>query len=154
MNRSWTLNAGSAGHCPADYAATLLRLSLGTMYLAHAGLKLWVFTLAGTAAFFRSFGFPGWSAYGVFAAEVVGGVLLLAGWRTRAVSLALVPVLLGAIWVHSGNGWVFTSTGGGWEYPALLVAISLVQSLLGDGAFAASGKLLSRVDPRAQLIEG
>ena len=113
MNRSMTLNARSAGHSPADYAATLLRLSLGTMYLAHAGLKLWVFTLAGTAAFFTSFGFPGWSAYGVFAAEVVGGVLLLAGWRTRAVSLALIPVLLGAIWVHSGNGWVFTSTGGG-----------------------------------------
>jgi putative oxidoreductase len=30
----------------------LLRLSLGLMYLAHAGLKFFVFTLPGTVQFF------------------------------------------------------------------------------------------------------
>jgi putative oxidoreductase len=120
----------------APYAATLLRVSLGTMFIAHALLKLMVFTLPGTAQFFASIGFPGWTAYPVFAAELLGGVLLLAGYRTRAVALALVPVLLGATYVHAGNGWLFTANGGGWEYPLFLTAAAVVQALLGDGAYA------------------
>ena len=41
------------------YAATLLRISLGTMFVAHALLKYFVFTLPGTAQFFESLGLPG-----------------------------------------------------------------------------------------------
>jgi len=120
----------------ATYAATVLRIALGVMYLAHAGLKLFVFTLAGTAKFFASVGFPGWSAYGVFGAEAAAGILLVVGWRTRWVTLALIPVLLGALTVHWGNGWVFTAPGGGWEYPLFLAVVSVASALLGDGAFA------------------
>jgi putative oxidoreductase len=54
------------------------------------------------------------------------------------VSLALIPILIGATWVHIGNGWVFSAANGGWEYPVFLIAVSLVQSLLGDGAYAFS----------------
>ena len=93
----------------ADYAALLLRVSLGTMFVAHALLKYFVFTLPGTAQFFQSIGLPGVLGYVTFGAELVGGILLIAGVRTRLVSLALVPVLLGATWAHSGNGWLFTS---------------------------------------------
>ena len=42
----------------APYAALLLRVSLGALFLAHAGLKLFVFTPAGTAQFFGSVGLP------------------------------------------------------------------------------------------------
>jgi len=52
------------------------------------------------------------------------------------VALALIPILLGATWVHIGNGWVFSAANGGWEYPVFLIAASLVQSLLGDGKYA------------------
>jgi len=45
-------------------------------------------------------------------------------------------VLLGALWVHIGNGWVFSAPNGGWEYPAFLVVIAAAVALLGDGAFA------------------
>ena len=38
--------------------------------------------------------------------------------------------------VHLGNGWVFSAPNGGWEYPAFLAMASLVQALLGDGAYA------------------
>ncbi len=120
----------------ADLAGLVLRLALGVMYLAHAGLKLFTFTLPGTAQFFASVGFPGWAAYVVFTVEVVGGIALLAGWRTRTVAAALIPVLAGAAWVHWPNGWVFTAQGGGWEYPVFLIVASLAQILLGDGAFA------------------
>ena len=114
----------------------LLRTALGVMYLAHAGLKLFVFTLPGTAQFFSSVGLPGGLAYAVFAAELLGGMLLLAGVYPRQVALALLPVLLGAAWVHAPNGWVFNAAGGGWEYPAFLAVASLVLWLSGDGAFA------------------
>ena len=54
-------------------AALLLRLSLGTMFVAHALLKYFVFTLPGTAQFFESLGLPGFLGYATFAAELVGG---------------------------------------------------------------------------------
>lgn len=115
--------------------AALLRVTLGVMYLAHSVvLKLFTFGLAGTAGYFASIGLPGSLAYVVFAAEAIGGALLLANVATGWVSLALIPVLAGAFWVHAGNGWVFSAAGGGWEYPLFLMLVSLVVALR---AFAA-----------------
>ena len=120
----------------APYAAFVLRITLGAMFIAHAGLKYFVFTLPGTAQFFQSLGLPAALAYLTFAAELAGGVFILAGVGTRWVAAALVPILLGATWAHAGNGWLFTSPNGGWEYPAFLSAAAFVQALLGDGKFA------------------
>lgn len=121
----------------APLAAFLLRIALGTMFLAHSlVLKLFVFTLPGTAGFFASLGLPGWSAYLVFAAEAVGGLMLLLGVQARWVALALVPILAGATWAHWGNGWMFGYPNGGWEYPLYLTLLAFAQFLLGDGAFA------------------
>jgi putative oxidoreductase len=121
---------------PAALGATLLRVALGSMWIAHALLKLLVFTLPGTAQFFASVGYPGALAYPVFAAELLGGIALVAGVYARQVSLLLVPVMLAATRVHLPNGWVFTAPGGGWEYPLFLTVASLAQWLVGDGAFA------------------
>jgi len=120
----------------APYAALLLRLSLGVMFIAHALLKLVVFTLPGTVKFFETLGYPGFLAYVVFGAELVGGALLVLGVYTRWVSLALIPILIGAAMVHIPNGWVFSAPNGGWEYPVFLAIASAVQALLGDGALA------------------
>ena len=120
----------------APYAATLLRVTLGAMFIAHALLKILVFTVPGTAKFFVSVGFPEWTAYAVIAAELGGGIALVLGVYTRAVAIALIPVLLGALYVHSGNGWLFTAKNGGWEYPLFLTIAAAVQALLGDGAYA------------------
>lgn len=113
---------------------TVLRVSLGVMWIAHALLKLFVFTLPGTVQYFVSIGFPGFLAYPVFAAELLGGIALLLGVYARQVALALVPVMAVATWVHVPNGWVHTSVGGGWEYPVFLIAASIALWLLGDGA--------------------
>lgn len=112
----------------------VLRVSLGVMWIAHALLKQLVFTLPGTAQYFESIGFPGLLAYPVFAVELLGGIALLLGFYARQVALALVPVMVVAAWVHAPNGWVHTSTGGGWEYPVFLIAASIALWLLGDGA--------------------
>jgi putative oxidoreductase len=119
-----------------DYGATLLRVSLGVMWMAHALLKWLVFSLPGTAQFFESVGFPGWMAYPVFVFELLGGLMLVLGVYARQVALALVPIMLAAAWVHLPNGWVHTSKGGGWEYPVFLVLASLALWLIGDGALS------------------
>ena len=120
----------------SDYAALVLRIGLGTMFIAHGLLKVFVFTLPGTVGFFEQVGFPGWAAYVVTYAEIGGGVLLLAGIGVRIVSLALISVLAGALAVHFGSGWVFSNPNGGWEYPAFLIVASLAQALLGPGKFS------------------
>lgn len=133
----------------APYAALVLRVSLGVMFIAHALLKYSVFTLPGTAQFFASLGLPGSLAYFVFWAELIGGLLILAGVYARWVSAALVPILLGALWAHAGNGWLFSAPNGGWEYPAFLAAVAIAQTLLGDGALALSRAFSAR-KPQAQ----
>lgn len=123
-------------HKTSDYAALLLRLSLGGMFLAHGLLKILVFTLPGTAGFFESVGFPGWAAYIVAPAELLAGLALIAGFQTRWVALAGIPILLGALAVHAGNGWSFTNAKGGWEFPLYLVITTVVVALLGGGRIA------------------
>jgi putative oxidoreductase len=124
---------------PEAYGILLLRVSLGLMFIAHSLVLKWLtFTLAGTAQYFESLGLPTTLAYATFWAELVGGVLLVLGVQSRWVALALLPVLVGALWVHAGNGWVFSGAGGGWEYPLYLIVLSVAQALLGDGAHALS----------------
>ena len=132
MNTSVSSNMSSA----ADYGITVLRVSLGIMWVAHALLKLFVFTLPGTAQFFQSVGFAGFLAYPVFAIELLGGIALVLGIYARQASLLLIPIMAVATSVHIGNGWVFTSKGGGWEYPVFLISASIALWLAGDGALS------------------
>ncbi len=121
----------------APYAAFLLRVGLGVITLAHAALKIFVFTPAGTAHFFVSLGLPSELAYLTMLVEVVAGTALILGVYARVAAIALLPVLIGAIVsVHAANGWLFTDKGGGWEYPAFWALALVVQALLGDGVWA------------------
>jgi putative oxidoreductase len=121
----------------APYAAALLRVALGLLFLAHAGLKIFVFTPAGTAQFFGSLGLPPALAYLVIAVETVGGLALILGLYSRVAALALIPGMLGAIvTVHGPAGFFFNNPHGGWEYPALWIVCLIAVSLLGDGALA------------------
>jgi len=119
----------------AVYGATVLRIALGVIFLAHSAyLKIFVFTIPGTVGFFESLGLPALLAYAVLAVEVIGGLLLVAGVAVREAATALAVVALGATWAHSGAGWLFSNEGGGWEYPLFLAVASAVQALLGPGA--------------------
>ena len=121
---------------PDDTGRLVLRLALGTMWLSHGlVLKLLTFGIAGLAGWLESVGLPAAMAWPLTLAEIVGGVLILAGWHGRAVSTLLLPILLGATWIHAGNGWAFTSANGGWEYPVFLAFASVTHVLLGDGAY-------------------
>lgn len=129
----------------APYGITLLRVSLGILFLAHGLLKVFVFTLPGTAQFFQSVGLPGFMAYIVTPVEVIGSLMLIAGLYSRWVAIALFPILLVAtVKVHGASGWLFTNEGGGWEFPAFFAVATVVQFLLGDGAFGLTSRLTSR----------
>jgi len=118
------------------YATLLLRLSLGLMFIAHGLLKVLVFTPAGTVGYFASLGIPEAFAWLTMAAELGGGLLLILGVQVRWVALLQLPVIVGALVVHAGNGWLFSSANGGWEFPAFWVVAQLVMALLGDGPYS------------------
>ncbi|MBX9752394.1 MAG: DoxX family protein [Roseococcus sp.] len=134
------------------YAALLLRLSLGTILLAHgAWLKLGVFGLAGTMGYFGSIGYP--PVFGALVAfgETAAGLALITGVLLRPAALLSLPILIGATLAHAGNGWLFSAPNGGWEFPAFLTLAMLVQAGLGAGAHALDlGRLLGRTPVASQ----
>lgn len=129
-------DAVRAAESRADIAAFILRLGFGSLILAHGLIKLFVFTLAGTVGFFESVGVPGWAAYPVTFGEIAAGAAILAGVFVRTAAIALLPILIGALLTHLPAGFLFSNPNGGWEFPAFLALIAVVQAVLGAGAFA------------------
>lgn len=119
----------------SPYAVLLLRWCLGAMFIAHALLKVRVFTIPGTVKYFQSLGLPGWVAYVSIVVEFGGAAALILGVWPRVVALLLVPLIVGTIVsVHGKKGWLFSNPDGGWEYPAFWAAALFAVFLLGDGA--------------------
>ena len=138
----------------APYGAFILRIALGVMFIAHAYLKIAVFTVPGFANYLAQVGFPAFLAWPIILAELVGGFAILAGFHARVVTLALLPILLGALLVHAPNGWVFNAPNGGWEYPAFLALAAAVHVMIGDGVFAVKSVALpagSVASPRPRI---
>jgi putative oxidoreductase len=119
-----------------DLAALVLRLTLGTVLVAHGLMKVIVFTPAATVAFFEKIGLPGPLASVTIVAELVAGAALIVGYRTRVFALAVAPILFGSAYPHLANGWVFSAPGGGWEYSIFLGFVAIAAALLGDGRYA------------------
>lgn len=126
------------------YGAFVLRVSLGSMWIAHALLKWFVFTIPGFAGWLAAHGISPGFAWPVFILELVGGLAILLGIYGRYAALLLIPIIMVAAWTHLPNGWLHTSEGGGWEYPVFLLMVSLAVGLNGDGAFA--------LKPRRELV--
>ena len=126
----------STPNTQAAYAALILRVSLGVMFLAHASLKLFVFTLPGTVQFFESIGYPRLSRLSRGVRRIVRRIALIAGFQVRAVAALLIPIMIGATLQHLPAGWLFSSPNGGWEFPAFWTVTLVVQALLGAGAHA------------------
>lgn len=121
----------------APYGVLLLRVSLGILFLAHAALKIFVFTVPGFVGYFAALGLPAIAAYAVLALETFGGLSLVLGVYASWAALPLAAEMLGTIvFVHGANGWLFTNRGGGWEYPAFWAVALVALHLLGDGALA------------------
>ena len=69
----------------APYAALLLRVSLGSLFLAHGLLlKVFTFTIPGTVGFFQASATRASSPIWSSPAKSVGGLALILGVWTRA----------------------------------------------------------------------
>jgi putative oxidoreductase len=119
----------------APYAALLLRLVLGTLFVLHL---YWKFTIRGFDAWLTGLhdaGYPLPVVIYVLCAEFAGALLLIPGILTRWVSLFAVPLMVGAaqFWLVR-KGFYFTVAGA--ELPMLWGFALIVQALLGNGAYA------------------
>ena len=131
-----------------NHGAFLTRITLGSILLAHAALKVFVFTVPGTVGYFESLGLPAVAAYLTIFGEIAGGTALILGIYPRLVALLSLPILVGATWAHLGNGWVFSNAGGGWEFPVLLIVLAVIVAIQGAGSFAIKQlPLLDRLIP-------
>jgi putative oxidoreductase len=121
----------------ASYAALLLRLTLGTMFILHlywkfavrpGGVHSWWTNL-------RAAGYPTVVIVYVLSAEFAGALLLIPGVATRWVSLYALPFMIGAaqFWLVR-TGFFFTVSGA--ELPLVWSIMLVLQALLGDGACA------------------
>jgi putative oxidoreductase len=115
---------------------TLLRLIVGTTFIAHGATKLFGSGVAGTAGFLGTIGVPmaNLMAPVLIATELGGGILLVLGLLTRWVSLPLAFTMVVAIaTVHLQHGFFLPR---GYEFALLLGVGSLTLALQGAGAFA------------------
>ena len=114
---------------------SIIRIHLGVILLAHGWLKVYVFTVLGTVDYFSSIGLFPIIAYLVIFGELVGGLALLLGIQTRLAASLTVPILFGAAVMNSGNGWLHSAPGGGWEYAASLTIIACAIAISGSGQY-------------------
>lgn len=121
----------------APYAALLLRVTLGLLFLAHLYLKFEILP-GGLDAWWSSLlasGYPRIVPWYAISAEFAGALLLIPGIYTRWVSLYALPLMIGAsqFWLVR-KGFYFTAAGA--ELPLTWSSMLIVQALLGDGAYA------------------
>lgn len=119
------------------YGLLILRLAMGILFIAHSGLKIFVFTPAGTVKFFAALGLPPGMAYFIIILEGVGGIALVLGVYARWFAIPLLGDLIASIVLVSfHHGFWFSDKGGGWEFPALWAAGLIALILAGEGAWA------------------
>jgi Predicted membrane protein len=131
---------------PTTAAPLVLRLALGSVFVAHGGQKLFGWWgghgFDNTAKFFESqLGLsPGWlHASLAGGGEFFGGLLLLFGLLTRFAAAQAAVIMAVAIWtVHRS---AFFSDKGGMEFPLTLLLIAVALALTGGGALSVDAHL-------------
>jgi putative oxidoreductase len=119
----------------APYGLFVLRLAIGIDWLVHAFLKTSRGMHTHEALLARN-GITPLLAWPTFSLEVVGGLCIVLGIYSRQWAAFLLIFLGVVVWIKWPVGWVYSSTGGGWEYPFFWLMAQLAFVLLGDGAFA------------------
>jgi putative oxidoreductase len=107
------------------------RLALGIIMVAHGYHKVFG-GLHHHVQFVASLGMPAWLGYVSTFAEFLGGILILAGFFTRAAAFAIFIDLAVAIWkVHWHNGLMGSSDRPGYEFPLAAAALAFVLIFFG-----------------------
>ncbi|RXZ82623.1 DoxX family protein [Paenibacillaceae bacterium] len=123
--------------------ATIMRVSLGIIFLAH-GIAKFQMGLSNVAGWFDSLGIPSFLGYVVAILEVVGGIALIVGLGTRIFSVGLIAIMLGAIIVVKlPVGLLGNADMGGFELDLALLVL-LVYFVFGDDSGFGVDQLFGR----------
>ncbi|CAM4136639.1 DoxX [Bacillus manliponensis] len=103
----------------------IIRFVLGLTFFMH-GLTKFQSGIENIAGWFTSIGLPGFLAYGVATAEVVGGVCLIIGFGVRYIGLLFALIMVGAIVkVKWSAGLLGDGKNAGYELDLTLLAMGL-----------------------------
>ena len=123
-----------------DLGKLFLRLAVGGMMLFH-GLSKLLHGIGWMPPMLQMHGIPGWLAYGVFVAEIIAPLLILAGWKTRLLALTVIFDMIMAVWLEFRDR-IFTvkPVGGGWtlELEMFFLIGALVLFFIGSGKYSVS----------------
>ena len=128
--------------------ATVLRIMLGVVYIAHGYYVYDVITSDALSAMItKRLGLPvgDFAAAYLLGAHLVGGVMLILGIFTRFAAMANLPIMIAAVLLfHFDQGFflrgVITDVArgkadvAGYEYALFVLAATLAQCFLGTGA--------------------
>jgi putative oxidoreductase len=133
----------------SDYGITVLRVTLGVIFVLHGYLSFFVFTPAGVTAFNASKGIPmpAITAWFVIFGHFVGGAMLAVGLLARLGALVHIVIMGGAVFfVHLAEGFFMhgivvdaaagKATAGGYEYALTLLMSSIAILISGSGPLA------------------
>jgi putative oxidoreductase len=112
-----------------------LRWVIGMVFIMHGGQKIFVKGLPAVAGFLGSVGIapPAFWAFVLTAAEVGGGILLIAGAFTRLAALSLgVTMVVAIASVLWAKGFFLP----GYEFALTLLGATLALALTGPGRYA------------------
>lgn len=123
----------------ASAGTLIIRIVLGIVFLAH-GLDKFSSGIGNIEGFFQSIGIPAFMASIVAVIEIVGGIALILGLATRAVSVILGIVLIVAILqAKLGAGFL-----GGYELDLALLAMAAHLALSGSSLLALDSLFFKR----------
>lgn len=121
----------------SDTGILILRLALGVLFLLHGVAKL-ASGVGGLVGMVEGAGLPGIFAYGVYLGEMLGPLLLIAGWYARVgAGLIVINMLVALALVHTGDLFMLKSTGGyQLELQAMFLFTALALILTGPGRYS------------------
>ena len=124
-----------------DLGRLILRVALGALILLHGIAKLRG-GMGGIVGMVEAHGLPGVLGYGVLAGEVLGPLMLIAGFYARIGALLVAVNMMFAIaLVHMGE---LTKLGesGGWalELQGMFLFTAIALALLGPGRYSVNGR--------------
>jgi putative oxidoreductase len=115
----------------------ILRLTLGILILFHGMDKL-VHGIGPIQEMVTGRGLPGFLAYGVYLGEILGPLLLVAGFHARiGAGLIAINMVIAILLVHTGD-LLGLSPHGGWrlELQGMYLFTALSLMLMGPGRFS------------------
>jgi putative oxidoreductase len=117
-------------------ALLIMRLTLGAIMTAHGYHKVFG-GLQHFAHMVGGMGLPAWLGYLAAFTELLGGLLVLAGFFTRAAAFAICVELAVAIWkVHLHNGLMGSPDRPGYEFPLAVATLAFAMIFFGAGPIA------------------